>query len=113
MDLVRYLNLADYYSPRIDKVDKFFTKKCSFKDRNFLVKIRDVQKIDKKIVSISFFFFSYENGEKTPNLRVKNVDILLLIEMEINFTMYLSKKFIKLIKGHIWGDIGTFWTNKW
>ena len=112
MDLVRYLNPADYYSPRIDKVGKVFEKKYSFKDRNFLVKIRDVQKIDKKIISISFFF-SYENGEKTPNLRVKNVDILLLIQMEVNFTMYLSKKFIKLIKGYIWGDIGTFWANKW
>ena len=112
MDLVRCLNTADYYSPRIDKVDKVFAKKCSFKDGNFLIKIRDVQKIDKKIVSISFFF-SYENGEKTPNLRVKNVDILLLIEMEVNFTMYLSKKFIKVIKGYIWGDIGTFWANKW
>lgn len=56
MDLVRHLNPADYYSPRIDKVDKVFAKKCSFKDRNFLVKIRDVQKIDKKnCINIIFF----------------------------------------------------------
>ena len=66
MDLVRYLNPADYYSPRIDKVDKVFAKKCSFKDRNFLVKIRDVQKIDKKIVSISFFFSVMKMEKKLP-----------------------------------------------
>ena len=49
--LVIYLNTADDHHPaRITKADKDFAKRLDFKDKNFSVKTRDIQKIEKGIL---------------------------------------------------------------
>ena len=63
--IVRYLNLADRNTARIIKTDKEFAKKLDFKNINFLVKIRDHQRIEKtNFIDISVS--GYENKEKHP-----------------------------------------------
>ena len=63
--LVRYLNPADQNLGRITTADKDFAKRLDFKDIKFLVKIRDIHKIEKNSF-ISFNVFGYENKEKYP-----------------------------------------------
>ena len=46
--LVRYLNPVNHNLAWIRKVDKDFTKALDFKDIKFAVKIRDIDKIEKK-----------------------------------------------------------------
>ena len=46
--LVRYLYPADHHPTRIRKVDKEFARELDFKDIKLPVKIRDIQKIEKK-----------------------------------------------------------------
>ena len=70
--IVRYLNLADRNPARITKADKDFTKKPDFKDIKLPVKIRDIQKIEKKN-SIGISVFGNENKEKHPIYVLKNV----------------------------------------
>ena len=53
--LVRYLNLVNR--------NKDSPKKLDFKDINFLVKVKDIHKIEKKN-SIGISVFGYENKEK-------------------------------------------------
>ena len=53
--LVRYLNPADHHPASIRKNDKDFARKHDFKDIKFPVKIRDIQKVEKKIASASVF----------------------------------------------------------
>ena len=63
--MVRYLNLANHHPARITNTDKEFAKRLDFKDIKFRVKIRDIQKIQKKN-SIGINAFGYENKEKYP-----------------------------------------------
>ena len=64
--LVRYLNPVNHNSRRIKKkADKNFVKKLDFKGIKFPVKVRDIQKIEKKN-SIDISAFDYENKEKHP-----------------------------------------------
>lgn len=66
--LVRYLNPADYHPPRIrKKTDKIIARKFEFEDTKFSVKIRDIQKIEKNIVSGS----GLGEQRKIPNLPFK------------------------------------------
>ena len=53
--LVKYLNPADHHPARIRKLGKDFSRKLDFKDVKFPAHIRDIQKIDKNIVSASVF----------------------------------------------------------
>ena len=55
---------ADNNPKRITKIDKDFAEKLDFKDVKFPVKVRDIQKIEKKKNSISISGFGYENKEK-------------------------------------------------
>ena len=48
--LVRYLNPADHNPRRITKSVKDFAKRLDFKDMKFLVKTRDIHKIEKRIL---------------------------------------------------------------
>ena len=52
-------------SARITKADKDFSKSLDFKDIKFPVKVRDINKIEKKN-SIGISAFGYENKEKHP-----------------------------------------------
>ena len=53
---MRYLNPTDRNPARIRKADKDFAKELDFKDIKFLVKIRDIHKIEKtNSISISVF----------------------------------------------------------
>ena len=71
--LVRHLNPADLNPARITKADKDFNETLILKDIKFLVKIRDIRKVEKKIP----LTLGHENKEKHP--------------------IYVSKKFYKLI----------------
>ena len=68
---------------RITKADKGFAKKIDIKDIKFPVKIRDINKIEKKN-SIGISVFGYENKEKYPIYvskiccEEKHVDLLLI-----------------------------------
>ena len=53
--LVRYLNPADHYPARITKAGKDFFKKLDFKDIKFPVKVRDIHKMKKRILSAIVF----------------------------------------------------------
>ena len=52
-------------SARITKADKDFSKSLDFKDIKFPVKVRDINKIEKKN-SIGISAFGYENKDKHP-----------------------------------------------
>ena len=84
MEYSQILNPANHHPARI--ADKDFAKKLNFKDIKFLVKIRDIHKIEKKI-SIGISVFGYENKEKHPIYISKKccdekyVDLLLIVEV--------------------------------
>ena len=61
--LVRYLNSANHHPEIMEKADKDFVKTLDFKDINFLLKLKDIQKIENKN-SIDISVFGYENKEK-------------------------------------------------
>ena len=61
----RYLHLVDKNPERIGKIGKNLARKLDFKDIKFPVKIRDIRKIEKKIVN-SISVFGYGNREKFP-----------------------------------------------
>ena len=63
--MVRYLNPADHNPRIITKTDKNFAKRLDFKEIKFLVKIRDIHKIEKKN-STGISVVGYENKEKHP-----------------------------------------------
>ena len=60
--LIRYLNSYNHDPERITKTDKEIEKKLNFKNIKFSVKIRDIQKIEKKN-SIGINAFGYENKQ--------------------------------------------------
>ena len=78
--LGKYLNPADRNWARIIKADKEFVKKIDFLcwKTGFLVKIRDIHKIEKKN-SIGISIFGYENKETHP------------IYVSTKMTLFLSK----------------------
>ena len=53
--IVRYLNPVVHNPTRITKADKEFAKKLNFKNIKFPVKIRDIHKIGKIILSALVF----------------------------------------------------------
>ena len=55
-----YLNPADYHIARIRKSDNMFQSKLDFKDTKFLIKIRYIHKIEKKMC-IRISVFGYQN----------------------------------------------------
>ena len=64
--LVRYLYYADVFvNLPSTKPDNNFAKKLDFKDVKNPVKVRDIQKIEKRN-SIGISVFDYENKEKHP-----------------------------------------------
>ena len=48
--LVRYLHPVDHNSKSITKADKDFAKKLDFKDIKLPVKVREIHKIEKRIL---------------------------------------------------------------
>ena len=93
--MVRYLNPVDRKSARVTKADKDFEKKLDFKDINFPVEIKNIQKIEKKN-SIGISAFGYENKEKHPINVLKNfcedkhVDLLLVDEREKKHYVFIK-----------------------
>ena len=54
--LVAYFNPADHNVRGITKTDKDFAKRLDFKDIEFTVETRDINKIEKKtILALAFF----------------------------------------------------------
>ena len=78
---------TDHNSRRIRKVDKLYGDKLGFKDIEFLVKITDTHKIERKN-SIDVSVFGYEVNKKYPIYALKKccedkrVDLLLIGEGE-------------------------------
>ena len=55
--MVRYLYPRDHHAVRTAKADKDIAKRIYFKNTKFPVKIRDIQKIDKRnYIGISVFW---------------------------------------------------------
>ena len=72
--LVRYLNPLDHHPARMTKCDKGFGKRLDCKCIKLPVKIRDIQKIEKKNPNtIDINAFGYENKNKYPIYVYKNV----------------------------------------
>ena len=92
--MVRYLTLQIIIQEEFKKLKRFFSKKLDFKYIKFPVKIREIQKFEKKN-SKDISVFGYENKEKYPVyvskkcFEEKHVDLLLIGEGEKN-TMSLS-----------------------
>ena len=63
--LVRYLHRADHITRGIREVDKLYVEKLDFEDIKFIVKVRDIQKIERKN-SISINDFGYDHKKKHP-----------------------------------------------
>ena len=85
MEYSQYLNSADCKLARITKADKDFDEKLDFKGVQFPVKIRDIQKTEKEILSALVFLamkikkniqFMYQK----QCCEEKHVDLLLLGE---------------------------------
>ena len=78
-----FINIQNFDDPaRIKKIGKLFKDGLDFEDINFPVKIRDIQKIEKKN-SIEISVFGYENKENYPlyvskNIFKKHFDLLLI-----------------------------------
>ena len=53
--MVRHRNLANHHPARITKTDNEFARRLDFKDIKILVKIRDIQKIENKIMLVLMF----------------------------------------------------------
>ena len=93
--LVRYLNPADHNPRRITKTDKDFAERPDFKEIKFPVKIREIQKFEKKN-SIGISVFGYENKEKyliyvsKKCCEEKHVDLLLIGEVEHKFYVLIK-----------------------
>ena len=69
---MRHLNPANNHPERIIYPDKDFDKKLDFKDIKFPVKIRDIQKIEKRIPSTIVFLTMKINNNIQPMYQ-KNV----------------------------------------
>ena len=61
---LRNLTPADHYPERIRKIDKLFGDELNFEDIEFLVKIKNIHKTEKKKNSIGISVFGYESQEK-------------------------------------------------
>ena len=66
MSVVRCSNPENQHPAKITKADKNFDKKLGFKDIKFIVKIRDIHKVEIKN-SIGVSVFGCESKEKHPN----------------------------------------------
>ena len=93
--MVRYLYPGDYYPARIRKVDKDFTKEHDFKDIGFAPKIRDICRIEKRIVSalVSFVMKTRKNIQSSIQYTDKRQADLLLIREETKKHYVLIKYF--------------------
>ena len=53
--LIRHLHPLDYHPERNRKISKLFGNELDFQDMKFLVKIKDINKIEKRILSPLLF----------------------------------------------------------
>ena len=70
LSVVRCSNPENHHPAKITKADKNFDKKLGFKDIKFIVKIRDIHKVEIKN-SIGVSVFGCESKEKHPNQKKK------------------------------------------
>ena len=101
--LVKYPHPADHNPKKIRKVDKDFARQLDFKELKFLVKIRDIHKIERKNC-ISTSVFGYGNKQNYPifvsrNTFKNHVDLLLTGE-EGKGHYFLIKDFSTFMYDH-------------
>ena len=72
--LVKYSNPVDNHPARIRKIDKLFRDDMDFKDITFPIKVKDIQKVQKKKKknSIGIRVFSYEKKDKYTLYALRN-----------------------------------------
>ena len=58
--LVRYLNPVDHHPARTTKADKDFAKMLDLKDKNVLLHIRGIRKIEKKGIPSALAFWLWK-----------------------------------------------------
>ena len=77
--LVEYLHPTDHNPRRIRKADKFYKAKWDFKDIKFLVKVRDIHKIERKIPSKLVFLVMNRRSKIQSTCQRNVVEINMLI----------------------------------
>ena len=94
--LGRYLNPVDHNPRRNTKADRDFAVRLDFKDIKLPVKIKDIQKIGKKRITLALVFLAVKLKESIQSMHQKkccnkkHVELLLIGEREKN-TTFLSK----------------------
>ena len=68
---MRCLNPA-HHTARITKTDKDFAKKLDIKDKKVLVKVKDIHKIEKRIL-LTLVFLVMKTRKKFQSMYQKNV----------------------------------------
>ena len=100
---IRHLNPQDKYPQRIKKSDKSFVNEFNYKDIEFPVTIKQINKIEKQN-NISISVFGYENEQPYPIYVSKekfedHMELLFITENE-NKHYVLIKDFNKFIFNH-------------
>ena len=83
--LVRYLHHEDHHPPRIAETDKDFARKLDFKDTKLPVKIRDIHKTEKRVLSPLVFLVikirkSIQPMYQKNAVKKKHVNLFLIWE---------------------------------
>ena len=76
---------ADHHPERIRKIGKLFGDELDFDNIKFQVKIKNICKIKKNAIGISFFVYEYKEKYLlyVPNITIKKqVDLFLLEEKD-------------------------------
>ena len=71
--IVRCLNPADHHPARITRADKDFAKKLDFNDINFTVRVRDIHRIEKRILWVVVFLTMEIKFMSSSNFCIKKI----------------------------------------
>ena len=107
--MIRSLHPTGNNSKRTRKVDKLYVDKWDFKDMIFLVKVRDIYKIERKSF-ISTIFLVMKRKSVQPKCKEKHVDLLLISEWEKkhhalnkDFNTFMHDYTLQCERKHFWG----------
>ena len=85
--LIRYLNPVNHHPAKIRKVDKLFADELDLEDIKFPVKVKDVHKIEKRILlALVLLVMKAKKNLVSRNTFEKHID-LLSIEEKKGYTL--------------------------
>ena len=85
--LIRYLNAVNHHPAKIRKVDKLFADELDLEDIKFPVKVKDVHKIEKRILlALVLLVMKAKKNLVSRNTFEKHID-LLSIEEKKGYTL--------------------------